>query len=299
MVATPADLDDYRAFRVAGAQGTRLARAMRYLARHPTGAFAEEVRAAFDDEEPKFFERAQGSRDAARSYLVDLPAGPHATAALALLTTLASTMRDAELADIARRSQIDNAKLETAAVQRRAIGEAVLRATGVLLDDATYGVPRVEASPALTGLMSGRAALTWGCVPARIETDFFFLLPTRPTHESRLLTLEVTLTERDRVVSTGTIAGSDLFVRWAEAGQITKLDPSAPEDRTEAQIFAMQHLGGALEHRFPAASCPDLRQERELYHRACGGWEVWVVPGNAAGAKDSILIRGSARHSAP
>jgi hypothetical protein len=81
-------------------------------------------------------------------------------------------------------------------------------------------------------------------------------------------------------------------VIWAEADQITKLDPSAPEDRTEAYVHAMERLGGALERRFPAASCPDARTGRELYHRACDGWQVVVVPGDHAGAKDAIIIRG-------
>jgi hypothetical protein len=71
-----------------------------------------------------------------------------------------------------------------------------------------------------------------------------------------------------------------------------KLDPSASEDRTEAQVHAMERLGGALERRFPEASCPDARAGGELYHRACDGWEVVVLPGTQAGQKDAIIIRG-------
>lgn len=292
MVATSADLDDYRAFRVAGAEGTRLARAKRYLERHPNGAFAAEVKAAFDEEEPLHFERAQASREGASRYLADLPDGPHATAALALLTALQSNMQDAELSDIARRARHDDATLEAAAVQRRAVGEAILGATGVLLDEEVYGVARVEGPPALRTLMTGRAGSTWGSVPLRREEDLFFLLPTRPDRESRLVTLEVTLAEQGGVVTGGTIEGADMFVLWAEADQITKLDPGAPEDRTEAQVHAMERLGGALERRFPSGSCAERRGERELYHRACGGWEVVVEPGERAGAKDVIVIRG-------
>src|SRR4051794_6590185 len=59
VTAGSGDLADYRAFRVAAAPGTRLARAKKYLDAHPTGAFVEEVRAAWDDEEPRYFERAQ------------------------------------------------------------------------------------------------------------------------------------------------------------------------------------------------------------------------------------------------
>lgn len=292
MVASSADLEDYRAFRVAGAEGTRLARAKTYLERHPQGSFADEVRAAFDEEEPRYFERAQATREGARRYLADLPDGPHASAALALLTALESNMQDAELRDIARRSRYDDAKLEAAAVQRRAVGEAILGATGVLLDENVYGVPRADGPPALRTLMTGRTGSTWGGVPARREEDLFFLLPTRPERESRLVTLEISLAEQDGVVTGGTIEGADMLVMWAEADQITKLDPSAPEDRTEAHVHAMERLGGALERRFPAGSCPDVRAGRELYHRACDGWEVVVLPGERAGSKDAIILRG-------
>jgi hypothetical protein len=292
MIAGSSDLEDYRAFRVAGAQGTRLSRAQRYLARHPQGSFAEEVRAAYEEEEPRFFEAAQSSQEGVRRYLADLPDGPHAAAAIALLTALGSNMQDAELRDIARRVRYEDAKLESAAVQRRAVGESILGAIGVLLDESVYGVPRTEGPPALRTLMTGRTTATWGTIARHREEDLYFLLPTRPERESRLVTLEVTLIEQDGVVTGGRIEGADLLVLWAEADQIVKLDPSAAEDRTEAQVHAMDRLGGAFERRFPEGSCPDARAGRELYHRMCNGWEVLVVPGNEAGDKDAIVIRG-------
>ena len=292
MVAGSGDLEDYRAFRVAGAEGTRLARAQRYLARHPKGAFAEEVRAAYDDEEPRFFEASQSTQEGARRYLADLPDGPHAAAALALLTALGSNMQEAELRDIARRVRYEDAKLESAAVQRRAVGESILGAIGVLLDEEVYGVARAEGPPALRALMTGRTGSTWGTVPLHREEDLYFLLPTQPERESRLFTLEVTLAEQDGIVVGARIEGADMLVLWAEADQIVKLDPSAPEDRTEAQVHALERLGGAFERRFPEASCPDTRADRELYHRACNGWEVLVLPGGQAGAKDAIVVRG-------
>jgi hypothetical protein len=292
MVASSSDLEDYRAFRVAGAEGTRLARAKKYLERHPKGAFAEEVRGVFEDEEPRFFQASQATHEGARRYLADLPDGPHAAAALALLSALGTSMQEAELRDIARKVRYDDAKLESAAVQRRAVGEAILGAIGVLLDESVYGVPRTEGPPALRTLMTGRTGSTWGTVPVRREEDLYFLLPTRPDRESRLVTLEVTLAESDGMVTGGRIEGADMLVFWAEADQIVKLDPSASEDRTEAHVHAMERLGGALERRFPEATCPDARAGAELYHRACDGWEVVVLPGAGAGQKDAIIVRG-------
>lgn len=292
MVASPSDLEDYRAFRVAGAEGTRLARAKKYLERHPNGAFADEVRGVFEDEEPRFFETSQATHEGARRYLADLPDGPHAAAALALLTALGSSMQDAELRDIARKARYDDAKLESAAVQRRAIGEAILGAVGVLLDEGVYGVPRAEGPPALRTLMTGHTGSTWGTVPSRREEDFYFLLPTRPDRESRLMTLEVTLTEASGGVVGGRVEGADMLVLWAEADQIVKLDPSASADRAEAHVHAMERLGGAFERRFPEATCPDARAGAELYHRACDGWEVVVLPGTQAGQRDAIVVHG-------
>ncbi len=292
VTAPSGDLEDYRAFRVAEAEGTRLARAKRYLARHPTGTWAEEVRAAYEEEEPRFFEKAQATREGVRRYLADLPDGPHAEAAIALLTALDSSMQDAELRDIARRVRYDDAKLETAAQQRKAVGEAILTALGVLLDDGVYGVRREDAPPQLRRVMRGPTSTTWGALPRRREDDFFFLLPTRPERESRLMTLEIELAETDGVITSAMISGADMLVLWAEADQIVKLDPSASEDRTEAQVHALDRIGGALERRFPSASCPDTRAGAELVHRTCDGWEIVVRAGERAGAKDTIVVRG-------
>ena len=292
MTTTSSDLEDYRAFRVAGAEGTRLARAKTYLDRHPKGAFAGEVKSAFEEEEPRYFEKAQTSREGARRYLAELPDGPHAAAALALLTALESNMQDAELRDVARRVRYDDAKLEAAAQQRKAVGEAILSALGVFLDDGVYGSTRADAPPQLRTVMAGPRGSTWGALPQRREDDFFFLLPTRPERESRLLTLEMELEEKDGHITAATIAGADMLVMWAEADQIVKLDPSAQEDRTEAQVHALDRIGGAVERRFPAASCPDKRTGAELVHRECGGWEIVVKGGDRAGAKDTIVVRG-------
>src|SRR5580658_5800709 len=80
------DLTDYRAFRIAAHEGVRLARAQRYIERHPRGMWVDDVRRAFDQEEPLYFERASETRAKVSEYLADLPRGPHADAAIALLT---------------------------------------------------------------------------------------------------------------------------------------------------------------------------------------------------------------------
>lgn len=297
VTASSADLEDYRAFRVAAAPGTRLARAARYLEAHPTGAFAAEVRSAFEDEEPRFFEACQKTRAGVLRYLVDLPSGPHARAAQASLLTFDVDLKEAELRDIAGRARADEARLESAAAQRRAVGETILAALGAALEDGVHGVPRREVAPALRSVLLGRAPSTWGDLPSRHEEDLFFVLPTRPVRESRLLTLEVALREDPAgLVSGTTISGADMFVRWTEADQIVPLDPADPGDRTEAHVHATERLLGALERRFPKASCerpePAARGAVVLVDRACGGWEVLVTAGASPGDKDTILVTG-------
>lgn len=296
MLAPSGELATYRAFRVSAAPGTRLAHASRYLASHPDGTFAEEVRAAFAEEEPRFFEACQRSRAGVLRYLVDLPGGPHARAAEAMLLTFDVDEKEAELRDVAARARADDARLESAAAQRRAVGETILAALGAVLDDGVYGVPRSELPPPLRRVLLGRAPATWGELPATHEEDLFFVLPTRPVAESRLLSLEVDVGEDGGVVSSAAVRGEGLFVKWAEAERIVALDASDPGDRTEAHVFVTERLEGALERRFPAARCsaagPASASRTVLLARACDGWEVVVTAGERAGTKDTILVRG-------
>ena len=67
------------------------------------------MQAAFDEEEPRYFEEAQATHEGVRRYLADLPDGPHAQAAVALLMAFGSSMEDAELRDLARRVRYGNA----------------------------------------------------------------------------------------------------------------------------------------------------------------------------------------------
>lgn len=301
MIASSSEVEIYRAFRVAAAPGTRLAQAQRYLEAHPDGTFAEEVRAAFEAEEPRFFEACQRSRAGVLRYLVDLPHGPHAPAAQALIVTFDVDEKEAELRDIASRARADDARLESAAVQRRAVSETILGTLGAMLEDGVYGVPRSELPEPMRAALLGRAPSTWGGgLPASHDEDLFFVLPTRPVRESRLLTLTLSLVEDEggRVTATR-LEGEDLFVKWTEADRIVVLDPAEPGDRTEAQVHVGERLEGALERRFPSGTCrgdtpaaPPPKGAVVLLARACAGWEVRVTSGASAGAKDTILVTG-------
>jgi hypothetical protein len=286
------DLADYRAFRVAAHEGTRLRRAQGYLEAHPKGRWAAEVRAVFEEEEPAYFEAAKTSRDKVRDYLVDLPQGPHADAAMSLLVALDAKVEDVETARLLRDARRTEATLEAAAQKRRALGEAITNAVAALLDPAVYGAPLDDAPPLLRRVLGGEATFTWGRLPARRESDYFFVLPSREGGDSRVATMVVAVTlDAGRIVE-GRIEGGDLFVRWDEADNLRPLDASSPNHRAEAAYHAQEILEGALEAHLPAGRCALARVEGELLRRACDGWSAVVRWGRSEREADVVAIRG-------
>jgi hypothetical protein len=293
------DLADYRAFRVAAHEGTRLARAQRYLEAHPAGAWADEVRAIFEAEEPKFFEAASLSRDETREYLADLPRGPHAEAAVILLTAFDRRIEDEATARMLRDARRTESMLDRANAQRRAVGETILAFLAALLDENVYSAHSDDAPDPLRRALRGSGRPTWGALPLRREADLFFTLPTRPERESRLVTVAIATALRDGVFFEGTIEGADLFVRWSEADEMRPLDPTRDADRAEAAAHVQEILAGALEARFPARRCEatDPRVPT-LVARACDDWAAAARMAGAAGGLDTITIRGPHRAKA-
>ncbi len=296
--ADDADFRDYRAFRVAAGSGVRLSRARAYLGTHPRGQWSGEVREAFDAEEPAFFAACQASRASAREYLVDLPDGPHAEAALALLVEYSMHVDDLATARLLRDARRTEAKLEAAAARRRAVGEALLAATGALLEDGVYGARVEDTPPALRRVLGGEAMVSWGTVPARRDTDAFFVLPTAEGRQERVASFTVRVVVREGAVVEGRIEGDDLFVRWDEADLVRPLDASSPNHRSLAALHAQEQLEGALEARLPAVRCgqPKAADGGDLVRRACDGWTATVRWGRAEGEPDSLAIRGPLRH---
>jgi hypothetical protein len=294
IAADNGDLADYRAFRVAAHEGTRLRRAQAYFEAHPKGRWADEVRAAFDQEEEAYFEAAKTSRDRVRDYLVDLPKGPHADAAMALLVALDTKVEDVETARLMRDARRTEATLEAAAQKRRTVGEAIADDIAALLDPSVYGASLDDASPLLRKALGGEAPFTWGRLPPRREADYFFALPSREgvDVDARVATIVVSVALDGGRVVEGRIEGQDVFVRWDEADNVRSLDASSQNHRAEAAFHAQEFLEGAFEGRLPAARCAVARAEGELLHRTCDGWSAVVRWGRAEGEPDVVAIRG-------
>jgi hypothetical protein len=291
MIAEDQDLADYRAYRVAAHPGARLFYAGEYLREHPKGAWADEVRADYDNDEERYFERAKTSREAAREYLAFLPRGPHAPQAVAVIAAFDTNLEELELAEVARKVRHNEATLESAAAARRRVSELILAAVGALSDDNVYSATPGTLPEPISRVLSPRAPATWGKLPDVRVFDLYFVLPTRPERESRVASMVVRLERGDdgRVVR-GVIEGEDLFVRWLEADRIVALDPTQVGDRTEAAEHGLDILGGALESRFPRDHCLVREAQAALYARACDGLSVTMTMGESAGALDRIVF---------
>jgi hypothetical protein len=295
LVADSGDLADYRAYRVAADVGPRLARAQRYLAAHPRGAWSPEVRSAFDDEEPRYFELAKQSKQKAIEYLVDLPRGPHAEAARALVVAFDAHTDDITTLVLLADARRTDAMLEIASRERRRVTERILEDVGLLLDPETYGARIDDAPPALARTLGGTARRTFGPAPTRRDDTLGFTLPTREGSEVHLASVELAVKVDAGLIAEGIVWGPDLFVRWTEADLIRVIDPTLPESRALAAAHVVEVVSGAFEAALPAARCSSPKAADEILARRCDGWSASVKMGAHAGAPDVIFVRGSRR----
>jgi hypothetical protein len=293
MLAAPDDLGDYRAFRAASHEGRRLASAQHYLARHPHGVWAEEVRATFDEEEEAWFEGAKSSRSRAREYVVDLPQGPHADAARSLLVLFDEHLGDVETLTLLAESRRTAATLDVQTDRRKHVSDVVLAAVAALVDPATWGARLDAPPPSLAIALRGEVLGTWDAsARASHDDQLFFVVPTPQGAQERVVdvSLQVVL-DKGRVVQ-GILQGEDLFVRWSESVLVRVLDPSVAEDRQLASATATDLLAGALEAALPASRCAKPASEGEPLVRECAGWNVSVRMGAEAGEVDVVDVVG-------
>jgi hypothetical protein len=300
MFASPADLRDYRTFRMAAHEGRRLYEAERYLERHPKGAFADEVRAVFDAEEPAWFEAAKTSRVRAREYVVDLPDGPHVDAARTLMVLFDERQDDVEtvtlLADVRRTA----AKLDYESNRRHRVSDVILAELGALAGTDTWGARLDAPPPALAAVLRGETAHTWGAGShAQRHDSLIFVIPTPTGSEPSVADVTFQLWVEGGGIAEGLVQGDDLFVRWAESLQVRTLDAGKPEERRFAAAAVVEVLQGAFEATLPAARCTRAAKGAEILSRSCDGWDVSVRMGEGPGTLDVIDVRGPRPPSAP
>lgn len=288
------DYADYRAFRIAADEGTRLAHAEKYLKRHPRGVWVDEVRGAFDSEEASWFEAAKSSRARAREYVVDLPDGPHVEAARALLATFDERETDIDMLELLAASRRTEAILDLKAEHRRRVGEIVLEELAALIDPQTYGAPLYDLPRALAAVLRGPTPRTWGGELTTLrEDEAYFVVATPRDDVACVAQVIFRLQLNHRRIVGGRIQGEDLFLRWAEANEVRSLDPNSAADRTHSANAAAEILGGALEGRMPSSKCAKKpnRAAGEILSRSCDGWRASIRGGARAGDSDIIDVR--------
>jgi hypothetical protein len=295
MLAATEDFADYRAFRLAAQEGIRLSRAQAYLKRHPRGAWADEVRHAFEAEEPAWFEAAKTSRSSARDYVIDLPHGPHAEAAHALLGLFNERESDLDMIELLAEARYSAALLDLQSARRKRVGELVLEELAALLDPETRGATLDDPPDALAAALRGPVRRTWGRdVPTSVrEDELYFTLPAPQDTDARVAKVKLYLALEHKRVVGGRIEGEDLFVRWAEANQVRALDATAASDRAAAASDIADVLSGALEARLPSSRCASPPHGGEIVARACDGWHASARMGARPGQADVIAV-GSA-----
>jgi hypothetical protein len=300
MLAANDDLRDYRAFRVSAHEGRRLFQAQRYLERHPKGAWADEVRAAFETEEAAWFDAAKTSRARAREYIVDLPDGPHVDAARSLLVLFDEHQEDAETLELLAQARRTAATLDYETARRRRVSEVILEEVAALADPATWGARLESPPPALAAALRGEVPRTWGAAThARRQDALFFVVPTPTGAQASVADVSLQLWVDNGRVAEGLVQGPDLFVHWSEALVVRVLDAGNASDRRLASTTVADVLAGAFEATLPAQRCTAPLHPGEILARACDGWTVSVRMGPDPGSDDAIEVHGAGSPGLP
>ena len=233
MTASNGDLADYRAVALAKTEGDRLSRATRYLDRHPNGAWADDVRTAFANEEPAYYRACTTSRSAAIDYLAWLPHGPHAEAALSLVRSFDEHEPEDEQSRMLKAAHENEARLERMAQERTDASEAAVEAARVAIDGAIFGHKLEEAHDLSRWLLGG---LSFGRTPTERTRKLPFTVPTRTGPVERVLELTLDVQLLNGTISFVQISGPDLFQRWAEAALVREVT------REEARRYALDAI---------------------------------------------------------
>jgi hypothetical protein len=289
LVASPSDLEAYRAVRTADAWGPRLAAAQRYLEQQPEGRWHGEVEALFSREEAAYFAEAQASRDGVRRYLGTLPRGPHAEAALALLVAYDAKVDDVETARLLRGARETELALAEAAAERKTFDDWMIGVVSLLVNEPE------PAAEQVTQLLAGEGDATWGLGRDRGARAFPFAVPTTSGLAPRRAEARLELVRgAGGVVTSAVLEGADLFVRWAEARRLAAWDPGRTEDRASASGEVGEVLSGIFERTLPVGRCSVPGSAGALVSRRCGPLSVEAAMGTGAGTLDRIVVVRSA-----
>ena len=272
------DYAAYRRFKGASAHLSRLAAASQYLARHPHGEFAKEVRGWFVPAEQQFFETQGHTIGGARAYLEVLPDGPHAEDA----SRFVKTWEKEQVEGPARaKKALEDAK-QKAEAARKAFGDTVeqwtmkaVRITSYRFDRATLEKNDTQfAEPYFHDAPEPKCDPD-GCSKRH---TFTYSAPDAAPPFDRTVSLDVRLeTVAGLVVAVSLVLPKHGFLYWLEGAESRAVEKADPAMQSEALMRAKNRIESIV--RKHAGDDCTTEEDDDARTLTCGKVRVFVKKG--------------------
>jgi hypothetical protein len=301
-IASPGDYADYRATRLGTTAEERLIAADRYLAKHPQGAWKDEVQGYYDRIEPLYYGRKQGSISGLEAYLRALPAGPHRADAGQRLEGLRAAQESG--GGVVGAGDV-TAKLDKESAARAKVHEDFTGWIELFLDAEVWKVPLSEAKAQLIVPWSLSLPMPT-CGPIKnaskapagaarrcaklLELPYTVVVSGAPEEREATLELVVFQDEAGRPLHV-TLGGPDLFLRLEETFTVRALQPGDPERKAASIRRAadlVREVFGRVVSRAPACEQPAARPATLAL--SCRGVRAELRPSMAEGEDDAVVI---------
>ena len=220
----PADYHAYRETRITEGLLPRLRAQRAYLVRFPSGAFQEEVTAAFERDEGTYYAAHNRTKPGLEEYLAGLPDGPHTMDASLRLADLKERSGEASTERLLARSRSTEQRLRLAAEHRRAALESVSEWLGDLVTVKEMG-KIVDGTPRLSKTFDAhfqRPPKPPACEAARclrLESWPYQVPVVGGGLDELEVTVQVTVRRAGAAVTSVSIHGPAMFSRAWEASR--------------------------------------------------------------------------------
>lgn len=282
--AAPRDYADYREYALADNMGDKLGAAWRYLRRHPTGEFKEEIAKWFFPAEEKFFTSAGHTAGGATAYLELMPDGPHAVEARRFLDTFERERIEGPLRE---KRALEEARKKAEAA-RRALGDAVEAWTRRALAIETWKQPQAALDGSKFGDEYKKPP------PPICDEDgcskyftFVYPVPEVATAIDRTTVLEVRLEITAKLLTAVTLVLPKRgFVHWLEGSEGRAIDGSDAAARNESIVRARNRIESIVREVRGGGCATD--EENLLRRITCG--DIRVAIGTTPAGDDVVRI---------
>ena len=265
--ATLAAKDDYRSYRavrLAENEDDEIVAMRNYLAAHPEGRWAGEMRASYEAREADYYAEEQGTREGLERYLERYPSGTHVEEARSRIAALAAVRTNrSEEEDVAAGVRRERRE-EILAIRRRWGTTAVTFWTQVLGSVRHWGEPVEEVASRDERFDDAFAAEPRPRCSASECVKFYalaFRIPV-PGRTAIQRTLRVQLRLRfeagRRLVRAEILMPDRGFTRWYELENETFVLDQDPEQRQATIDWALERIVPTLRSVAPGAAGIDV-----------------------------------------